>query len=140
MAVDSVRDLLPENGRETVRHLAELSRLDVTLASRKESFLSTVDRTQAQLVCELLGFLERQEMLHVSAHVQDGLKRARRAGHGAGRPRLPKKKRREIVRLRRQGKSVRETAEALGIAVSTVVKYQHRPVDDLLEGLLPRRS
>lgn len=139
VAVRSVRELLPETTHGTVRYLAELSRLGVGLASRDEPFLSTLDADRAQALGAVLGFLERQELRRISSRVQKGLRDARRAGYGAGRPRLSKQKRREIVRLRRQGKSVRETAEVLGVAVSTVIKYQHRPVDDLLENLLPRR-
>jgi DNA-binding NarL/FixJ family response regulator len=67
------------------------------------------------------------------------MRRAKREGRRIGRPRVSIRQRQEIARLRRLGKPLKAIAAQLGLSVSTVSKYQSRPVDDLLEDLLPRR-
>jgi len=133
----SLQGFLPMGARETVRHLAQLIRLGVAFASRAEPSFSTLGPEQEFLAPALLA-LEAQERHQISLRLRRGHARARRRGAG-GRPRVSRKTRSAIARLRGQGKTIAEIAETLDVAPSTVAKYQNRSVDDLFE-LVPERA
>lgn len=134
----ALRNFLPVATRETVRRLMELDRLDVAVAALFEPEFSTRGAEGSRLR-RALALLEAQQHRHIATRVRSGMARMRQEGRPVGRPRLPVEKRRRIVALRREGRSVAETAQAVGVAESTVVKYQHRPVDDLLELVIRAR-
>lgn len=127
---------IPEGVRDTVRYLGELDRLGVAYVSSTEEQLSTLG-AGAGFVRSTIRLLEAQETRRISVRVRSGMTKAKQAGRHVGRPRVFKETRRKIVKLRSEGKSLAETAAAVGVSESTVVKYQRRPVDDLLEALLP---
>jgi DNA invertase Pin-like site-specific DNA recombinase len=134
----SLAEFLPGGITATVRHLAGLGRHGVRFASRTEPHLTTLGDA-GQLFARALRSIEAQERLRFGVHLRRRLDDARRDGHRGGRPRLPLETRRAIARLRREGRTVAATAQALGVAQSTVVKYQDSPIGDLLE-LLPDRA
>lgn len=133
----SLRGFLPLGTVDTVRRLALLTRLGVEFASLAEPFLSTVG-TQQEWLASLLLTLEAQERHQISKRLRRGHASAKRR-RPMGRPRVPVKTRVEIARLREQGKTIAEIAEALDVAQSTVAKYQNRSIDDLFD-LLPSRA
>lgn len=133
----SLRRFLPLGTVQTVRHLTRLIRMGVGFASLTEPSFSTVGAEEDSPVPLLLA-LEDQERHQVSARLRRGHARARRRGAG-GRPRVSRKTRAAIARLRGQGKTIAEIAKALEVAPSTVAKYQNRSVDDLFE-LVPERA
>lgn len=128
-------DFIAEGVREAVRHLAELGRLGIDYASRAEPRLSTLDDC-GQAVQALVEIFATQENRRISSRIRAGMLRAKQEGRAIGRPKLDAALRRQIVELRRAGKTLGATARAVGISESTVVKYQRRPVDDLLDELL----
>lgn len=134
----SLAEFLPGGITATVRHLAGLGRHGVRFASRTEPDLSTLG-TDGEPFARALRSIEAQERLRFAAHLRHRLGEARRDGHRAGRRRLPLETRQAIARHRRNGLSIAATAKALGVAHSTVVKYQDSPVRDLIE-LLPDRA
>ncbi len=134
----SLAEFLPGGITATVRHLAGLGRHGVRFASHTEPHLTTLG-DGGRLLALALRSLEAQERLRFAAHLRHRLDDARRDGHRGGRPRLPLATRQAIARLRREGRTVAATAEALGVAQSTVVKYQDAPIGDVLE-LLPDRA
>lgn len=134
----SLAEFLPGGITATVRRLAGLGRHGVRFASRTEPHLSTLGDA-GETFARALRSIEAQERLRFAVHLRRRLDDARRDGHRGGRPRLPLETRQAIARLRREGRTIAATAEALGVAQSTVVKYQDSPVGDLLE-LLPDRA
>lgn len=135
----TLRNFLPVATRETVRRLMELDRLDVMVAALFEPEFSTVG-VEGHRLRRALAILEAQQHRHIATRVRSGMARMQLEGRPVGRPRLPVEKRRKIVALRGQGRSVAETAQAVGVSESTVVKYQRRPVDDLLELVVRSRE
>lgn len=135
----TLRNFLPVTTRETVRRLMELDRLDVTVAALFEPEFATAG-VDGQGLRRVLAILEAQQHRHIATRVRSGMARMQQEGRPVGRPRLPMEKRRRIAALRGQGRSVAETAQAVGVSESTVVKYQHRPVDDLLELVVRQRD
>lgn len=133
----SLHEFLPYGCVQSVRHLMRLIRLSVDFASQTESHFSTVGPSRESLA-PLLRALEAQERRQVSGRLRRGHARTRRR-RGAGRPRVSRKTRAAISRLRGQGKTIAETAQRLGVAPSTVAKYQDRPIDDLFD-LVPERA
>lgn len=133
----SLHAFLPLGTADTIRRLALLTRLGVAFASQTEPFFSTLGRQHESLASCLLA-LEAQERHRVSKRLRKGHARAKRR-RPMGRPRVPLKTRRAIARLREEGKTIAEIAEALDVAQSTVAKYQYRSTDDLFE-LLPSRA
>lgn len=125
-------NFLPWGIRDSVRRLVELERLDVSCVALDQPEFSTLGPTGAQLR-RTLAILEAQEQRRISTRVRSGMVRAKQEGRRVGRPRLAAEKRRRILQMRQGGRTVAETAEAVGVSESTVVKYQRRPVDDLLE-------
>jgi DNA invertase Pin-like site-specific DNA recombinase len=135
----TLRDFLPVATRETVRRLMELDRLDVTFAALLEPELSTIG-VEGHRLRRSLAILEAQQHRHIASRVRSGMARVRQEGRRVGRPRLTLEKRREILQLRQAGRSVAETARMVGVSESTVVKYQNRPTDDLLELVVRSRG
>lgn len=135
----SLAEFLPLGTLATVRHLAELVRRGVRFASRTEPHISTLG-VAGEIFAQALHSLEAQERLRFSAHLRHRLGDARRTGRGAGRPRLALETRLAIARMRREGRSITATAEALGVARSTVNKYQDVPVGDYFEQLPDRAA
>ena len=134
-----VGDFVAEGVRETARYLAELNRLGVDYASRDEPALSTMG-AHAGTVRAVVDLFATQENRRISARIRAGMLRAKQEGRPIGRPKLDRALRRRIVELRRAGKTLADTAAELGVSVGTVVKYQRRPVDDLLDELMGDRE
>ena len=59
--------------------------------------------------------------------VKAGLARARAKGAVLGRPKVSAKKRAEVLKLRRDGLSVRKIAKVAGLAPGTVQKIKANP-------------
>jgi DNA invertase Pin-like site-specific DNA recombinase len=134
----SLAEFLPGGTGATVRCLVSLGRVGVRFASRTEPNLSTLDDRGGRLV-QTLRVLEAQEHHRFSAHLSRRISEGRREGHRAGRKRLPLETRQAIARHRRNGLSIAATAEDLGVARSTVTKYQDSPNGELIEPL-PERA
>lgn len=133
----SLREFLPLGAVDTVRRLALLTRLGVAFASRTEPHFTTLGAHQERHASFLLA-LEAQERHQLAKRLRRGHAWAKRR-RPIGRPRVPVKTRVAIARLREQGKTIAEISDTLGVAQSTVAKYQHRSIDDLFD-LLPTRA
>jgi DNA invertase Pin-like site-specific DNA recombinase len=134
----SLQEFSPGGVREAVRTLNTLIRHGVEFASVGEPYLNSTGASRSTVI-GVLKVLQEKELRHLSSCVRAGMRRAKREGRRIGRPRVSIRQRQEIARLRRLGKPLKAIAAQLGLSVSTVSKYQSRPVDDLLEDLLPRR-
>lgn len=122
-----------------LRQLAQLRRYDIAFHSVAEPMISTVPGAESSWAAAL-ETLAAHDARHRSRRVQAGIRRTQRLGRRTGRPRISLAVRKEILRLRfEEGRSVRATARLLGVSRGTVVKYQDRPADELLE-LLPGRA
>lgn len=132
-------DFVAGGVREAVRHLAELGRLGIDYGSLAEPQLATFDAGGAR-VRALVDLFAAQENRRISSRIRAGMARAKQEGRRIGRPRLDLGLRRRIVELRRAGKTLGETVAEVGVSESSVVKYQRRPVDDLLDELLREKE
>jgi len=59
----------------------------------------------------------------ISERVRSGLAKARAQGKQLGRPKTSAETIKEIKRLRKQGKSLTQTAKQLGVSYQTVANY-----------------
>lgn len=96
----------------------ELDRLGVQVVSVKESFLDTSGPVRPLLIA-IFGWLAQQERERLIERTKAGLERARRQGRRIGRPRAHVDVAKALA-LRNEGKSIRETALALGIGAATL--------------------
>jgi len=69
---------------------------------------------------QMLGVFAEFERSMIQERVKAGLERAKIKGVKLGRPRLPGRKRAEILRLHQEGRSQRAIARDVGVALGTV--------------------
>jgi DNA invertase Pin-like site-specific DNA recombinase len=108
-------------GRSMQGNLAtvlELDRIGVQVVSVKENFLDTSGPVRPLLIA-IFGWVAQQERERLIERTKAGLDRARRQGKRIGRPPV----RVDIAKalaLRGEGRSIRETAFALGVGSATL--------------------
>ena len=108
-------------GRSMVGNLQavlELDRIGVQVVSVREPWLDTGGPVRSLLIA-IFSWVAEQERLRLIERTKAGLDRARRQGKRIGRPRAPVDVTRALA-LRREGKSMRETAKLLGVAPATL--------------------
>lgn len=105
--------------RHLVNALADLESLGVSFVSLKDNLdLST---PSGRLMFQIIGAMAEFERALIQDRVKAGLRNARAKGQKLGRPRKVVDRAR-IVRLRAQGRSLREIADELGYSRSLVHK------------------
>ena len=107
--------------RALVTLSAELEELGVDLVSLNESIDTTTP--QGRLLFGIMASLAQFESDLIADNVKAGMARAKAQGRRISRPRIPLAKRRRIVELHRQGRSLGAIASELGIAKGTVWNY-----------------
>jgi putative DNA-invertase from lambdoid prophage Rac len=98
--------------------IVELDRIGVQVVSVRESWLDTGGPVRSLLVA-IFSWVAEQERARIVERTKAGLERARREGKRIGRPRADVDLERAL-RLRGQGRSVRQIGRALGLGASTV--------------------
>lgn len=108
-------------GRSMVGNLqdiTELDRIDVRVVSVCEPWMDTSGPTRPLLVA-IFSWVAEQEHARIVERIHAGLATARRKGKRLGRPRT-RIDLDEVERHRSAGLSVRATAEAMGLTLSTL--------------------
>src|SRR5882762_583024 len=111
-------DRLGRSMSGNLQTVLELDRLGVQVISVKEAFLDTSGPVRPLLIA-IFGWLAQQERERLIERTRAGLERARRQGKRIGRPRVTVDVTKALA-LRAEGKSIRETALALGVGAATV--------------------
>ena len=73
---------------------------------------------------QMMGVFAEFERAMIQERVKSGLARARAAGKRLGRPPVAARKRAEVLKLRRDGQSVRKIAQAVGLAPGIVQRLR----------------
>ena len=113
--------------RALVTLSAELEALGVDLVSLNESIDTTTP--QGRLLFGIMASLAQFESDLIADNVKAGMARAKAQGRRISRPRISLAKRRRIIELHRQGRSLGTIARELGIAKGTVWNYCRSAID-----------
>ncbi|WP_417463570.1 recombinase family protein [Kordiimonas sp.] len=128
-------------GRSTAKvatAMEELDALGVSQFYHKEAIDSATPHGRAMLqMAAVFATLERDM---IAERVKAGLERAKAQGKRLGRAPVSAIKRREITEKRAEGLSYRATAEACGVALSTVYKVLKEAAQQRTAGPPGRRS
>lgn len=111
-------DRLGRSMTGNLQAVLDLDRLGVQLVSVREPWLDTSGPVRPLLIA-IFGWVAEQERLRIVERTKAGIENARRAGKTIGRPRVTIDLDR-AVKLRRDGRSLRQMARALGIGASTL--------------------
>ena len=114
--------------RALVNALTDFRDLGVDFISLHEAADTTT--AQGRLLFGILASLAEFESDLIAENVRSGMSRAKAQGRRISRPRIPLAKRRRIVELHRQGRSLGAIASELGIAKGTVWNYCKTATDD----------
>ena len=104
----------------TLKHLELLTSYGVAWKSYTEQYFDSCGIFR-DAVISIAATLAKQERLKISERTVAGLERARRQGRVGGRPRLVLDRAR-LRRLREEGKSLREVADAMGLSLTTTAR------------------
>lgn len=104
---------------ETLQHLQRLGGYGVGFRSYTEQYLDSCGVFK-DAVLAILATIAKQERIRLSERVVAGLERARAQGRIGGRPPLPDKTRRQVLRLRATGASLGKIAAQVGISKMSV--------------------
>lgn len=114
-------DRLGRSLQSLVGFLNELQALNIDLYLHQQAVDTTTPAGRA--LFQMLGVFAEFERSIIRERVKAGLARARAEGKTLGRPKgRPHKKTQEVVKLRREGQSVRRIAKRLGMSPNTVHK------------------
>lgn len=108
---------------QTLNYLERLTSYGIHYRSFTEQYLDSTGIFK-EAVIGILAAIAKQERVRIRERTMAGLERARAKGKTLGRPRFSDeypKKALQIIRLREQGKSLRQIAKAMEMAVGTVV-------------------
>lgn len=108
-----------EGAGRTLQHLERLRASGVDWWSLTEEYLRSLGPF-AEAVLAILAVIAKQERIRIVERTRAGLDRARAAGKRLGRPAKTFDMDRARV-MRRQGKSLREIGETLGVSPATVM-------------------
>lgn len=111
-------DRLGRNMGAVVETVTTLDRLGVEVISHKEPWLSMQGPVRS-LLLSIFGWVAEQERERIIERTDAGLETAKRNGKKLGR-RERAIDLDEAYKLRKAGKSIRETAKALGVGVGTL--------------------
>jgi DNA invertase Pin-like site-specific DNA recombinase len=105
-----------EGSRKTIGYLAQLDDAGVDWHSYSEPYISSLGIFKDAIIA-ILSALARQEKVRISERTKAGLERTRRVnGTRLGRPKTPVSKIKKALRLRNEGMSYRQIAEAMGVS------------------------
>lgn len=119
----SLDRLSREGTVETLNHLQRLTSYGVNYRSFTEQYLDSTGIFK-EAVIGILAAIAKQERVRLSERTIAGLERARAQGRVGGRPRTEDdhKTVKALVRLREQGKSIRQIASELELSTNTVLR------------------
>ncbi len=119
----SLDRLSREGTVETLNHLQRLTSYGVNYRSFTEQYLDSTGIFK-EAVIGILAAVAKQERIRLSERTLAGLERARAQGRVGGRPKTEGnlKVTNELLRMRKQGKSIRQIAAALSLSTNTVLK------------------
>ena len=102
-------DRFTREGTEAVwRYFSLLDSYKVKFISYQEPYLRTDNELARSILISVMGALAKQERIRISERTKAGQDRARRAGKKIGKPEIPMKVKKSIIKLREQGKNYRE--------------------------------
>jgi DNA invertase Pin-like site-specific DNA recombinase len=107
----------------TLNHLERLTIYGVNYRSFTEQYLDSTGIFK-EAVIGILAAAAKQERVRLSERTLAGLERARAQGRVGGRPKTEDnlKVTNSLLRMRKQGKSIRQIAAALSLSTNTVLK------------------
>jgi DNA invertase Pin-like site-specific DNA recombinase len=109
-------------GRSMVGNLQavlDLDRRGVQVVSVREPWLDSDIGPARQLLLGVMGWVAEQERVRVGQRVRAGLDRVKRSGVKLGRP-VALVNKTAVFNMKREGRSVRDIAKALGLSPSVV--------------------
>ena len=107
---------------ETLEHLQRLTSYGVGYRSFTEEYLDSCGMFK-DAVISILATIAKQQRVRLSERVVAGLERARAQGRVGGRPRaVDAKMRTQILQMRKDGESLADIADSLGISKPTVFR------------------
>lgn len=112
---------------DTLNHLQRLSSAGVGWRSYTEGYFDSAGPFK-DAVISIMATLAKMEREKISERTKAGLARARREGKKLGRPQLPATTTKQIIALRKAGKSLRRIAEELDMHLSSVVRVLDRAI------------
>lgn len=119
----SLDRLSREGTVETLNHLQRLTAYGVNYRSFSEQYLDSTGIFK-EAVIGILAAVAKQERVRLSERTLAGLDRARAQGRVGGRPKTEDNPKitKALLRLREQGKSIRQIAGELSLSTNTVLK------------------
>ena len=115
-------DRLGRSLQHLVAFLGELHALKIDLYLHQQGIDTTTPAGKAMF--QMMGVFAEFERAMIQERVKSGLARARASGQRLGRPPVAARKRAEVLKLRRDGQSVRAIARALKLAPGTVQRIR----------------
>ncbi len=115
-------DRLGRSLQHLVAFLGELHALKIDLYLHQQGIDTTTPAGKAMF--QMMGVFAEFERAMIQERVKSGLARARASGQRLGRPPVAVRKRAEVLKLRRDGQSVRAIARALKLAPGTVQRIR----------------
>ena len=113
-------DRLGRSLQDLMGFLTELHALNIDLYLDQQGIDTTTPAGKAMF--QMMGVFAEFERSMIQERVKAGLERAKAKGQRLGKAPIAKAKRQEIITTRDSGLSYRKTAEACGVALSTVYK------------------
>ncbi len=119
----SLDRLSREGTVETLNHLQRLTGYGVVYRSFTEQYLDSTGIFR-EAVIGILAAVAKQERVRLSERTKAGLERAKAQGRIGGRPKIVDNPTivKKLLRLRKEGKSIRAIASELGLSAGTVQK------------------
>ncbi len=115
-------DRLGRSLQHLVAFLGELHALKIDLYLHQQGIDTTTPAGKAMF--QMMGVFAEFERAMIQERVKSGLARARASGQRLGRPPVAARKRAEVLKLRRDGQSVRAIARTLKLAPGTVQRIR----------------
>ena len=115
-------DRLGRSLQHLVAFLGELHALKIDLYLHQQGIDTTTPAGKAMF--QMMGVFAEFQRAMIQERVKSGLARARASGQRLGRPPVAARKRAEVLKLRRDGQSVRAIARTLKLAPGTVQRIR----------------
>ena len=118
-------DRLSRSLTDLISLVERLGKRGVQLRSLKENIDTTT--SNGKLLFHLTGVLAEYEREKIRERTLEGLEAARTEGRVGGRPRVLKEKQERLVlRMRKDGESLREIASTLNVSIGTIRRTLER--------------